>query len=70
MSFFRFLNLPACTHTHENVDSGNMSLTVEKLIPMDDGLWQVLCFWDTDEPEVEDPAWIQQDNLLVRVPEL
>lgn len=52
------------------VDSGNMSLTVEKLIPMDDGLWQVLCFWDTDEPEVEDPAWFQQDNILVRVPEL
>ena len=51
-------------------DSGNVSVTVEKLIPMDDGLWQVLCFWDTDEPEEEEPAWTQQDNLLVRVPEL
>lgn len=51
-------------------DRNNMSISVEKLISMDDGLWQVLCFWDTDEPEEEDPAWIQQDNLLIRVPEI
>ena len=52
------------------VDPGNMNLSVEKLVPTSDGLWQVLCFWETDEPEEEDPAWIQQDNLLLPVPEL
>ena len=52
------------------VDAGNMDPSVEKLIPMSDGLWQLLCFWETDEPEEEDPAWIQQDNLLLPVPEL
>ena len=53
----------------QNVDSDHVVLTVEKLVPMDDGLWQVICFWDTDEPEDEDPAYIQQDNILIRVPE-
>ena len=52
------------------VDPGNMNLSVEKLIPAGGSLCQVLCFWDTDEPEEEDPAWIQQDNLLLPVPEL
>lgn len=48
----------------------DMSLSVEKMIPMSDGLWQVLCFWKTDEPKEDDPAWSRQDNLLLRVPEL
>lgn len=52
------------------VDPGNTVFSVEKLIPAGGGLWQVLCFWDTDEPEEEDPAWTQQDNLLLPVPEL
>ena len=52
------------------VDAGNMSPSVEKLIPMSDGLWQLLCFWEPYDPEEEDPAWIQQDNLLLPVPEL
>ena len=52
------------------VDSSNMSMTVEKLFPMRDGLWQVVCFWETDEPEEDEPAWTQQDNALIQVPEL
>ena len=37
---------------------------------LDDGLWQLVCFWENVEPESEDPALIQQDNLLLPVPEL
>ena len=36
--------------------------------PGHDG-WLV-CFWENVEPESEDPALIQQDNLLLPVPEL
>ena len=50
-------------------DGDHMVVTVENLFPTDDGLWQVVCFWDTDEPEEEDPAYLQQDNVLIRVPE-
>lgn len=50
-------------------DGDHMVVTVENLFPTDDGLWQVVCFWDTDEPEEEDPAYTQQGNMLIRVPE-
>lgn len=52
------------------VDKNNMTVSVEKLIPMSDGLWQLVCFWENVDPESEDPALIQQDNLLLPVPEL
>ena len=42
----------------------------EELIPMADGLWQRISFWEPADPEDEDPAYVCQDSILVRVPEL
>ena len=53
------------------VDSGNMFISVEKVIPAADGLWALLNFWENDDPDAEEPepAWTQQDCALARIPE-
>ena len=53
------------------VDSGNMYMDAEKLVPMKDGLWALINFWENDDPDEKEPepAWTQQDCALVRVPE-
>ena len=52
------------------VNRENPNWFAEKLVPMADGLWQWITFWETDDPEDEDPAYVCQDSILVRVPEL
>lgn len=53
-------------------DSGTASVSMEEFVPMKDGLWELWTFWEPDaaDPDDEWPAWTQQDNTLVRVPEL
>ena len=51
-------------------DREHMAVSAESLVPMRDGLWQELCFWGTDEPEEEEPAWSSCDFILAPVPEL
>ena len=53
-----------------HTDREHLNVSVEELIPMADGLWQEICFWGTDEPEEEEPAWSRQDLILAPVPEL
>ena len=49
-------------------DRRNVRISAEMLLPMNDGLWQLLSFLETDEPEEEAPAWSPQDNILLPVP--
>ena len=52
------------------VNPGRSAVSGEKLFPMNDGLWQMISFLEPDGSNDPDPAWVTQDNLLVRVPEL
>ena len=52
------------------VNRENPDWFTEALVPMDDGLWQWITFWETDDPNEESPAYVCQDSILTRVPEL
>lgn len=68
--FARLLCLnPDRTVAWSYTDREHMAVSAESLVPMRDGLWQELCFWGTDEPEEEEPAWGSYDLILAPVPE-
>ena len=52
------------------VDRKNWSATVERLIPAENGLWQLINFWEVEDPEDEESVSISQDTGLTPVPVL